>query len=84
MNDAIIDMIASTIEYIESPETQVSDKQFIKEFLLNCDRKVNKLIKEHSVKLREENALKPINIKCIHCGHEYQQSIIINVVDFFE
>jgi hypothetical protein len=83
MNEAITDMLVCTIDYIETPETRVYDRQHIKEFLFNCDKNVNKLIKDSSLKLREENSLKPVHIKCIHCSHEYDQPIIINVVDFF-
>lgn len=83
MNDIVTDMVVSTIDYIKTPETSVNNKDFIREFLLNCDKNVNNMIKDTSVKLREENSLKPVHIKCTHCDHEYDQPMVINVVDFF-
>jgi hypothetical protein len=84
MNELMTDMIAQTIECIMTPQTIVSDKLYIQEYLLNCDKNVNNLIRDKSVEMKEKNSLKPIDIKCIHCGHEYKQSIVINVVDFFD
>lgn len=84
LNELITEMVAETIECVITPQTVVTDKQYIIEFLLNCDKKLNELIRDSSVKLKEQNSIKPINIKCIHCQHEYKQSLVINVVDFFE
>ena len=41
-------------------------------------------LKEHTIKLREDAQLKPLAVKCIHCEHEYNQTIALNVSDFFE
>lgn len=84
LNDTYVHMIAATIEYIKVPQGTVMDQEFIVEFLRNCDKKTYDIIKDHSLELRESTANKPLDIKCMNCGHEYKQSISINITDFFE
>ncbi len=83
LNDAMTETIADTIEYIKTPEILVTDKEFIKEFLVNCDKRTNNAIIEYSVKLRTDSKIQPFKLKCINCAHEYQQDLIINITDFF-
>jgi hypothetical protein len=62
----------------------VNEKEYILDFLQNCDRNSFVKLKEHTIKLREDAQLKPLAVKCIHCEHEYNQTIALNVSDFFE
>lgn len=84
LNNIMIDIIVQTIGSISTPETTVTDKSFIIEFLKNCDRATNKMISDTSVNLKAESQLKPLHIKCANCGHEYSQRLIMNISDFFE
>jgi hypothetical protein len=84
LNELILGVIAQTIEYIKTPETVVTDKSFIIDFLNNTDKQTSTLVKERSVELREQNEIKPINITCPHCQHPYKQRIVLNVTDFFD
>lgn len=77
------EIIASTIEYIQTPETIVADQKFIKEFLSECDRQLNTLIREQSIKLREETMLPQLKIQCMNCQHQFEQPLILNITDFF-
>lgn len=83
LNTLMVEIVSETIECIVTPETKVSDKTFIKEYLVNCDRQTNNFIKEQSVKLKNESQMQPLNMKCQSCGHEYRQDLILNVTDFF-
>jgi hypothetical protein len=84
LGDLVVSIIASTIESISTPESVVTDKNYIIEFLNNCDKNTNNAIKDRSIQLREQNELDPIDIKCPSCAHEYKQKIVLNVTDFFE
>lgn len=84
INKTYMQMIASTIEYIKVPEGTVMDQEFIAEFLSCCDKKTYDSIKERSLELRESTENKPLQIKCIHCQHEYSQIFSVNVSDFFD
>jgi hypothetical protein len=76
-------IIASTIEYIQTPETRVYEKQFISEFLVNCEKNTSQTIQEHSIKIKSASELPPCRLKCINCSNEYEQAMVLNVTDFF-
>ena len=84
MNEIMTDIICQMIAAIKTPETTVTDKEHIRDFLSNCDAKTSKAVKEFSTELRQKNDTKPLNIKCIKCGHEYRQSLVLNFTDFFD
>lgn len=76
-------LIAETISSITTPISIVEDKKHIAEFLENCDKNTYESIRLHVIKLRSESELKPLEIKCGNCGHQYSQILSLNVTDFF-
>jgi hypothetical protein len=76
-------IISNTIEYIDTPTSRVEDKQFIDDFLHNCDGSVYIAIRDHNTELKNSTELKPLDIKCDNCGNEYQQPYTLNASDFF-
>jgi hypothetical protein len=76
-------VLAQTIEYVKTPNLSVSETNYILDFLQNCDKNVYVEIRDHHAKLKDSAQVKPQKIKCVHCQHEYEQSIVINVTDFF-
>jgi hypothetical protein len=84
INEVAINLIANTIEYIKTPHATVLAKEYIVEFLQNCDKNVFDKIKNANLELRATTETKPLDVKCIHCGTEYKQQFIVNVTDFFE
>lgn len=83
MNKLTTDIVGSTIDYIRTPETQVSDQNYIKEFINNCDRQTGNAIKDFSIKLKEESDLPPLHATCTNCGSEFDQPLVLNITDFF-
>ena len=84
LNDLLLQVVADTIEYVKTPETIVTDKQFIIDFLNNTDKQTSALIKDRSISLRDQNEIKPLDITCPHCQNQYKQRIVLNVTDFFD
>lgn len=78
-----IGIISKTIEYIETPNSRVDEQSFIVDFLKNCDKNVYNKIKDHSAELKAVSEIKPVNLKCQNCSHEYQQILSLNPTDFF-
>jgi len=83
INEVATDIIAKTIEFIQTPESIVFERDFIKEFLNNCDKNTFEQIKDYSVKIRELSENKPLDITCSHCSNQYQQAFAINPSTFF-
>jgi hypothetical protein len=76
-------VLAQTIEYVRTPTVTVDETEFILDFLQNCDKNVYVELRDYHSTLKDSTQIKPQKIKCIHCQHEYDQSIVINVTDFF-
>jgi hypothetical protein len=83
VTDLTMKVLTNTIEYIKTPESVVDNKEFILDFLKNCDKNVYMTIRDYNAKLKENTEIKPLKIKCIHCGHEYNQPFTLNTADFF-
>lgn len=84
ITNSTMDVMANTIDYIETPDTRVTEKEYILEFLVNSEKGVFELIKDTGLKLRESTQMKPLQMKCISCSHEYEQTFTLNISDFFE
>jgi bacterioferritin-associated ferredoxin len=79
-----MNLLSHSIAYIKTPTSTVEDREFIVEFLRNCDKKIYTAIRDHSGKLREEAEIKPMSVQCTNCQHEYKQAITLNPTDFFD
>jgi hypothetical protein len=83
MQELAMKLVVETIEYIKVPEATVMEKEYIQEYLSNCDKKTYETIRDHTIDLKKSTDTKPLEFKCVHCSHEYQQPFNINVSDFF-
>lgn len=79
-----MDLIANSIQHIKTPTDTVTEKEFILDFLQHCDRRVYIKIRDHGVELRNQTSVKPFDIKCPECEHQYKQPFTVNYSDFFE
>lgn len=84
LNTLVTAVVAKTIESIQTPETIVTQSEYIIDFLNNCDRDTSNAIKDYSVKIRESSELPELDIRCTNCQHEYSQRVVLNVTDFFD
>jgi hypothetical protein len=82
-NDHAQNIITSTIEYIQTPETRVSERDFIVEFLKECDKKTSERIRDFSVNLTTNTDIPSLDSTCQQCENEYTQRLNLNVSDFF-
>jgi len=83
ITNVTMDLVAKAIDYIETPEVKVEEYDYILDFLMNCDKDVYSDIRDFNAKLKLGTQLKPLDITCVHCGHEYKQEYTINPSDFF-
>lgn len=75
--------IAKTVEFIKTPTVFVDDTTYILDYLMNCDKDVFYKIRDHAAELRASTEIKPLDVKCINCSHEYKQPFTLNMSDFF-
>ena len=84
LNELSVVLITETIDSISTPTEIVIEKEHINDFLRNSDKHTFDTLKNTAIKLREGSQLKPLQVKCIHCQHEYEQTLNLNVTDFFD
>jgi len=72
-----------SIAAVRTPQDVVTDHAFIEEFLQNCNGKLFNQIRDHAIKLRTADDLKPIEIDCPECGNHYKQEFILDNALFF-
>ena len=55
-----IDLVADSIQAIQTPDTLVKEQSFIREFLQNADTDLYKKINDHIAKMKTVNGLQPL------------------------
>jgi len=75
--------MAQSIQHIRAREDVVTDQAQIMEFINNCDRAVFGRIKDHVIALRADSELRPLDLTCGKCNHQYQQAFTVDMSRFF-
>lgn len=83
VTEITMEVITKTIQYIRTPTGIVEEKEFILDFIRNCDKRIYTLIRDHNAGLKEKTSIKPFDVICINCNHEYKQPFTVNYSDFF-
>lgn len=78
-----MDIICKAIAYIKTPTALVTEKEFILDFLKHCDKNIYNAIKDFNAELKQQAELRPLDIKCTECGHEYKQQFTLDSSSFF-
>lgn len=78
-----VNILSQSIESVRIPQALVTESIFIQELLTNCDRQLFERIKDHVIKLKQDSELKPIDISCAACKHEYTQPFTLDLASFF-
>jgi hypothetical protein len=83
ITEITMQILSKTIAYIKTPSAFVEQTEYILDFLRHSDKNMYALIRDHNSKLKEDSSLKPLDIKCIHCQHQYQQNYTLDTSNFF-
>ena len=84
ITDLTMNLLSTSIEYIQTSTVRVDQKEYILDFLKNCDRNMYIKIRDYNSDLRTATEIKPLNITCDSCAHEYEQAFTLSPVDFFD
>lgn len=83
VTELTMEILTHAIEYIKTPSSVVIEKEFIEDFLKNCDKNTYNAIRDYNTELKTATELKPLEITCSECSHEYKQPYTLNPTDFF-
>jgi len=83
MTEMTVSALSQSIMTIKTPTAMVTEQEYISEFMKNCDSKLFNLIQNYVVEHKAEAEMQPIMIKCNGCQNDYQQSITLDMSNFF-
>jgi transcription elongation factor Elf1 len=84
LTEITVDALAHSISTIKTPQALVSETDYIREFLTNCDRKLFNQVRDFIIDIKNRSEMKPLNITCPSCNHEYEQIVTLDMTSFFE
>ncbi len=71
------------IDFIENADNKVTDKNFIKEFLDNCDKEIFDDIRKRINENNQKSSMQPVSVVCSSCGHIQEVVVSLDQSDFF-
>lgn len=83
VTELTMEILTQAIEYIKTPNTVVDNKEYIADFLQNCDKQTYNAIRDYNTELKTATELKPLEITCSECSNIYKQPYTLNPTDFF-
>ena len=83
LGDLQKDIFLFGVESVQTPDTVVTDRNHIKEWLENTDRSTFEALKEHISKNNDVWRIPSNNAKCTECGHEDTFTIEMDQANFF-
>jgi hypothetical protein len=78
-----VEMLNHSVASIRTPQSLVTESEFIQEFLVNCDRKFYTELRDHVVKLRQAGEIEPFDTTCPNCSHKWKQTMTLDQAAFF-
>lgn len=83
LTDITVDALCQSIATVKTPQALVSEPEYIKELLKNCDRQLFNQIRDFIIDLKTRSEMQPLKLACTECGHEYEQTITLDMSNFF-
>ena len=75
--------LAQSIAVIVTPTAQVTEQEYILDLLKNCDRKLFDEIRDYVINAKSAAEIQPLHLVCTSCNNEYDQTVTLNMSDFF-
>ena len=83
ITDITVTALAQSTATVKTPTAMVSEPEYIEDFLKNCDRNLFTQIRDHIIKLKTQAEMQPMKLVCDECSHEYEQSVSLDMSNFF-
>jgi len=83
ITELTIETLKYSVASIRTPDALVTEIEFIRDFLVNCDRKLYQEIRDRVIELRNSSELKPFEVVCPNCSHKHEQTLTLDQAAFF-
>ena len=78
-----IEALCQSIAAVKTPQALVTEPEFIRQLMNNCDRKIFNSVRDHIIDVKNQAELQPLKMVCASCQHAYQQPITLDMTSFF-
>ena len=78
-----IDALSQSIAAVKTPSALVTEPEFIRELMQNCDRVVFNSVRDHIISLKNATEIKPLSLTCPSCNNQYEQGFTMDMSSFF-
>jgi hypothetical protein len=82
-NTIDLEFLMDSICCIRDSKLEVRDRQFIREFIQNCDKKIYSQVRHHVEQLRNSCRLNAVNLSCSECNQTFTTEITLDYASFF-
>jgi hypothetical protein len=83
LTQVTIEALCQSIAAVKTPQSLVTEPEFIRELMNNCDRKIFNSVRDHIIDVKNQAELKPLKIVCPECQHAYEQPMTLDMTSFF-
>jgi hypothetical protein len=83
LTELTIQTMAACINMVRTQGVLVTEYDYILEWLQNCDSVLFAKIRDHIASLREQTDMKPLELTCPACQHQYLQPVSLDQSNFF-
>lgn len=83
ITEITVEALGQSVAAVKTPTALVTEQQYIQDFLKNCDRQLFNQIRDHIVAQKGMSEIQPLTIKCPACTKDYQQSLTLDMANFF-
>lgn len=83
LTNITVQALSQSIATIKTPSAFVTESEYIEDFLKNCDRNLFDQIRDHIINVRANAEMKPFDLTCPECRHQYKQNITLDMTSFF-
>lgn len=83
LGEMTMNAISQSITAIQAGDEMVTDPEYIREFVKNCERGVFNKIRDRITEIKSFTELKPVKLQCQECSHNYETPFTLDVSNFF-
>lgn len=83
ITEMTIDALCQSIAAVKTPQALVTEPEFIRELMQNCDRNVFNAVRDHIINLKTQAEMQPLKITCPECKNTYDQNFTLDMTSFF-
>lgn len=83
LNQLELEQNIQLIERIDASNYSVTQPEFIREYVLNADRRQFQLIRDRTTELKKSGTIEPVNCSCDNCGEKLRVFVSLEFGSFF-